>query len=129
MELIGKEVEKHAGAFTLLAGQASTTDQHIQGQGWTIKELKGEMKEVKDVLDTAVAHIQAWETEAAKVPPRGTAQQPGLSYGVPPGVESCNLSPTGAFVAPSGEASAQGPNGWGPSGQPQAAGRAPGLGQ
>lgn len=53
VEPIGKEVEKHAGAFTLLAGQASATDQHVQGQGWT-------------VLDITVAHIRLWEAEAVQ---------------------------------------------------------------
>ena len=47
-ELIGQEVQKHAGAFALLAGQASTVNQHVEGQGWVIKELKDEMKDVKD---------------------------------------------------------------------------------
>ena len=32
VELIGKEVEKHAGALVLLAGQASTVDRHVQGR-------------------------------------------------------------------------------------------------
>ena len=49
VELIGKEVEKHAGAFTLLAGQASIVDRHVEGQGCT-KELKDEMKDLKDAL-------------------------------------------------------------------------------
>ena len=62
VELIGREVDKHAGAFTLLAGQASVVDRHVEGQGWVIKELKDEMKEVKDVVTVAVGHIQELET-------------------------------------------------------------------
>jgi hypothetical protein len=62
VDLIGKEVEKHAGAFTLLAGQATIVDRHVEGQGWVIKELKDEMKEVKDVLTKAVGHIVELET-------------------------------------------------------------------
>ena len=61
MELIGQEVDKHAGAFTLLAGKASTVDRHVEGQGWVIKALKDEMKDVKDVLTVAVGHIQELE--------------------------------------------------------------------
>ena len=37
-------------------------DRHVEGQGWVIKELKDEMKDVKDVLTVAVGHIQELET-------------------------------------------------------------------
>lgn len=60
VELIGKQVEKHVGAFSLLAGQASTVNQNVEGQGWVIKEFKDEAKEVKDVLIVAVGDIQAF---------------------------------------------------------------------
>ena len=65
-------------------------DRHVEGQGWVIKELKDEMKDVKDVLTVAVGHIQELETvEQSRILSRVT--QP-LSPDRLVGMESSSLS-------------------------------------
>ena len=64
VKLTGNESEKHSGAFTLLARQASIQDQNVTNQGWIVMELKDNM-EARSVLDIVVAHFQTWEAEGA----------------------------------------------------------------
>ena len=111
VELVGKEVEKHAGAFALLAGQASA-------QSGSIKSLKDEMDQVKAVVDQVVLHVQSWESELApQAAPVPTAHDAPTSqawesasvrqtgpvppgYGAPPGVATLGMGQAAASPEP-----------------------------
>ena len=69
VELITKEVVKHAGAFSLLANQASAAQQQVQ-------VIKGEMQEVKVVVESAVARMEAWDNLPWISGPPGFEAQP-----------------------------------------------------
>ena len=69
MDIIGKEVEKHAGAFSLLANEVSAVRRNAL-------EIDNELKLVKAAVESVVLHVESWDDYP------GVAAPPGID--VPP---------------------------------------------